>query len=109
MRNMLSDILVRSGYNIVGEAVNGNEAYDKYKTLQPDIVAMDIAMPECNGIQAVYRIKKDFPNAKIVMCSAMGQQEMVVSAIKAGACDFIVKPFIDSRVIEAINNALRNK
>jgi two-component system chemotaxis response regulator CheY len=106
---MLSDILVKSGYNIVGEAVNGNEAYNKYKELQPDIVAMDIAMPVCDGIHAVRRIKKDFPNAKIVMCSAMGQQEMVVSAIKAGACDFIVKPFIDKRVIEAMNNALMKK
>lgn len=102
MRMMLKDILTKNGYEVVGEASNGKEAYDKYKELKPDIVTMDITMPEVDGLQALKNIKADFPEAKIIMCSAMGQQVMVVEAIQCGARDFIVKPFQADRVIEAI-------
>lgn len=106
MRNTLSDILKKSGHNVVGVASDGNEAYVKYKELMPDIVTMDITMPTCDGIASVKKIKSDFPDAKIIMCSAMGQQPMVIDAIKSGARDFIVKPFTAERVIEAVNNAM---
>lgn len=105
MRKMLSDILTKSGYNVVGEASDGNEAYSKYKELQPDIVTMDITMPICDGITAVKNIRADFPNANIIMCSAMGQQGMVIEAIQSGAKDFIVKPFNVTRVLDALSKA----
>ncbi len=102
MRMLLKDIITKAGYEVVGEASNGKEAVEKYKELKPDIVTMDITMPEMNGIEAVKEIKKIDPNAKIIMVSAMGQQAMVIEAIQAGARDFIVKPFQPARVIEAI-------
>lgn len=105
MRKMLSDILTKSGYDVVGEAGDGNEAYSKYKELQPDIVTMDITMPICDGITAVKNIRADFPNANIIMCSAMGQQGMVIEAIQSGAKDFIVKPFNVTRVLDALSKA----
>lgn len=101
MRMMIKNIITKYGYEIVGEAVNGNDAIQKYKELQPDIVTMDITMPECNGIDAVKEIKKSFPDAKIIMVSAMGQQSMVMDAIQAGAKDFIVKPFNDEKILES--------
>lgn len=107
MRMMLKDILSKNGYDIVGEASNGQEAYDKYKELKPDVVTMDITMPEVDGIEGLKKIKADFPDASIVMCSAMGQQAMVIESIQAGAKDFIVKPFDSDRVITAINKAAR--
>ncbi|MCD6449112.1 MAG: response regulator [Thermotogaceae bacterium] len=102
MRMLLKDIVTKAGYEVVGEAANGKEAVEKYKELKPDVVTMDITMPEMNGIEAVKEIKKVDPNAKIIMVSAMGQQAMVIEAIQAGAKDFIVKPFQPARVIEAI-------
>lgn len=105
MRMMIKEILTKNGYEIVGEANDGNEAIEKYKELKPDLVTMDITMPELDGIEALKIIKKDFPEAKIIMCSAMGQQSMVIDAIQAGAKDFIVKPFQADRVIEAISKA----
>lgn len=102
MRMMLKDILTKNGYEIAGEAVNGKEAVEQYEALQPDIVTMDITMPQVDGIQGLKLIKAKYPDAKIVMCSAMGQQAMVVDAINAGACDFIVKPFQPDRVLEAL-------
>lgn len=102
MRMMLKDILTKNGYEIAGEAVNGKEAAEQYEALQPDIVTMDITMPQVDGIQGLKLIKAKYPDAKIVMCSAMGQQAMVVDAINAGACDFIVKPFQPDRVLEAL-------
>ena len=93
MRKMLGDILKKNGYEIIGEAQNGNEAVEKYKELQPDIVTMDITMPEKDGIEALIEIMTEFPNANIVMCSAMGQQSMVEKSLTSGAKDFIVKPF----------------
>jgi len=103
MRMMLKDILQKNGYEVVGEAENGAVALEKYKELKPDLVIMDITMPEVDGIQAVKDIKKYDPSANIIMCSAMGQQAMVIEAIQAGAKDFIVKPFQAERVLEAVN------
>lgn|SRR5690606_27768960 len=106
MRMMIKDILVKNGYNVVGEAENGNVAVEKYKELNPDLVTMDITMPEKDGITALKEIREYDPNAKVIMCSAMGQQAMVIDAIQAGAKDFIVKPFQADRVLEAVSKAL---
>ena len=106
MRMMIKDILTKNGYIVVGEAENGAKAIEKYKELKPDLVIMDITMPEVDGIQAVKGIKKIDENARIIMCSAMGQQAMVIEAIQAGASDFIVKPFQADRVLEAVKKAL---
>ena len=106
MRMMLKDILTKGGYEVVGEAENGLKAVDKYKELTPDLVLMDITMPELDGIGAVRQIKSIDPNAKIIMCSAMGQQAMVLESIQAGAKDFIVKPFQADRIFEAVSKAV---
>lgn len=106
MRMMIKDILIKNGYEVAGEAENGLKAVQLYKELQPDLVTMDITMPEMDGIAAVKEIKKIDPAAKIIMCSAMGQQMMVMEAIQAGARDFIVKPFQQERVLQAIEKAL---
>jgi two-component system, chemotaxis family, chemotaxis protein CheY len=106
MRMMIKDILSKNGFEIVGEAADGAQAVDKYKETSPDLVTMDITMPEMDGITALKEIKKVNPQAKVIMCSAMGQQAMVIDAIQAGAKDFIVKPFQADRVLEAINKAL---
>lgn len=102
MRMLLKDIITKAGYEVVGEASNGAEAVEKYRELKPDIVTMDITMPEMNGIEAIKKIREFAPDAKIIVCSVMGQQAMVVEAIQAGAKDFIVKPFQHSRVVEAL-------
>jgi two-component system chemotaxis response regulator CheY len=106
MRMMLKDILTKGGHEVIGEAGNGIEAIDQYAKLKPDLVTMDITMPEMEGIEALKQIKQQDPSAKIVMCSAMGQQVMVVQAIQAGAKDFIVKPFQADRVLEAVKKVL---
>lgn len=106
MRMMIRDVLSKNGYEILGEAENGQKAIEKFKELNPDLVIMDITMPEVDGIQAVKEIKKISPEAKIVMCSAMGQQAMVIESIQAGARDFIVKPFQADRVLEAVKKVL---
>lgn len=106
MRMMIKDILTKNDYEVIGEAENGLKAIEKYKELKPDLTLMDITMPELDGIQAVKQIKEYDPAAKIVMCSAMGQQAMVIESIQAGAKDFIVKPFQAERVIEAIQKVL---
>lgn len=106
MRMTLSTILMKGEHEVVGQGENGKDAITMYRELKPDLVTMDITMPEMNGIDAVREIKKEFPDAKIIMCSAMGQQKMVVEAIEAGAKDFIVKPFDESRVLNAINRVL---
>ncbi|MDF2904027.1 MAG: response regulator receiver protein [Bacillus sp. (in: firmicutes)] len=108
MRMMLKDILIKNGIDVVGEAVNGIDALEKYKELQPDVVTMDITMPEKDGITAVKEIRALFPQAKIIMCSAMGQQPMVLEAIQAGAKDFVVKPFQAERIMESIKKVLGN-
>lgn len=106
MRMMVKDILSKNGYEIVGEAENGVKALEKFQELKPDLTTMDITMPEMDGITAVKEIKKLDPNAKVIMCSAMGQQAMVVEAIQAGARDFIVKPFQPDRVLEAVRKTV---
>lgn len=106
MRMMIRDILTKNGFEVVGEAQDGAQAIEKFKELRPDLITMDITMPEMDGIAALKEIKKVDPNAKVIMCSAMGQQAMVIDAIQAGAKDFIVKPFQSDRVIEAINKTL---
>lgn len=106
MRMMIKDILEKNDFEIVGEANNGLVAVDMYKKEKPDVVTMDITMPDMDGIEAVKQIKAFDPNAKIIMCSAMGQQSMVMDAIKAGANDFIVKPFQADRVLEAVKKII---
>lgn len=106
MRMMIKDILSKNGFEIVGEAADGMQAIEKYKETMPDLVTMDITMPEMDGITALKEIKSINPSAKVIMCSAMGQQSMVIDAIQAGARDFIVKPFQADRVLEAINKTL---
>ncbi|EHM09605.1 response regulator with CheY-like receiver, AAA-type ATPase, and DNA-binding domains [Thermanaerovibrio velox DSM 12556] len=106
MRMMLKDILTKNGFEVVGEAENGKVAVQMYTELKPDVVTMDITMPEMDGLAAVKEIKQQDPNAKVVMVSAMGQQAMVIEAIRAGAADFIVKPFQPDRVLEALSKAL---
>ena len=102
MRKMLSDILKEGGHTVVAEAANGKEGVEKYKQHKPDLVTMDIIMPEMGGIDAVKEIMKADDGAKVIMVSAMGQQQLVVEAIQAGAKDFIVKPFEASKVLTAI-------
>jgi two-component system chemotaxis response regulator CheY len=106
MRTMISDILSQAGFEVVGEAESGLQAVEKYRMLKPDLVTMDIVMPDMGGIEAVREICKDDPTARILMCSAMGQQALVVEAIQAGAKDFVVKPFQPSRVLEAVQRVL---
>ncbi|AFM42699.1 response regulator with CheY-like receiver, AAA-type ATPase, and DNA-binding domains [Desulfosporosinus acidiphilus SJ4] len=107
MRMMLKDILTKNGVTVVGEAENGAIAVEKYMELQPNLTIMDITMPEMDGLQAVKEIIKRDPKARIIMCSAMGQQSMVIEAIQSGAKDFVVKPFQAERVIEAVTKALK--
>jgi two-component system chemotaxis response regulator CheY len=106
MRTMVSDILSQAGFTVVGEAENGKQAVEKYKQLKPDLVTMDIIMPEMGGIDAVKEITRFDPQARVLMCSAMGQQALVAEAIQAGAKDFVVKPFQPSRVLEAVQRVL---
>ena len=106
MRTMISDILTQAGFEVVGEAESGVQAVDKYRQLKPDLVTMDIVMPDMGGIDAVREITKFDPGARVLMCSAMGQQALVVEAIQAGAKDFVVKPFQPSRVLEAVQREL---
>ncbi|MFH1777663.1 MAG: response regulator [Candidatus Omnitrophota bacterium] len=109
MRKMIGDILKKEGFEICGEAENGQEAIDKFKELTPDLVTMDIVMPKVNdidGIGAVKSIMKIEPKSKILMVSAMGQHALVVEAIQAGAKDFVTKPFQPSRVVEAAKRVL---
>ena len=98
--------MVKNGYEVVGEAADGAQAVTMYKELKPDLVTMDITMPEMDGITALKNIRAENPNAVVIMCSAMGQQAMVIDAIQAGAKDFIVKPFQADRVLEAISKNL---
>jgi two-component system chemotaxis response regulator CheY len=106
MRTMVADILRGAGYEVVGEAETGVQAVEQYKVLQPDLVTMDIVMPDMGGIDAVREIRRHDPGARILMCSAMGQQALVVEAIQAGASDFVVKPFQPSRVLDAVERVL---
>lgn len=102
MRKMISDILVENGMEVIGEADTGVKGVERYVELRPDLVTMDIIMPEMNGIDAVRKIVEFDSQAKIVMCSALGQQALVQEAITAGAKDFLIKPFNAARVVEVI-------
>ena len=106
MRMMIKDILTKNGYTVAGEAENGVKAVEKYNEVKPYLVLMDITMPEMDGIEALRKIKEQDPSAVVVMCSAMGQQAMVIESIQAGAKDFIVKPFQPDRVLEAVSKVL---
>ena len=106
MRMVQKDILSEKGYDVVGEASDGLEAVEMYESLKPDIVLMDITMPNMNGLDAVNRILAANPQAKIVICSALGQQKLIVEAINSGIKDFIVKPFKAERLLSAIAKAL---
>ena len=106
MRMMIKDILTKNGYEIAAEAENGQKAVEKYAETKPDLVLMDITMPEMDGIQALKKIKELDGGANVIMCSAMGQQAMVIEAIQSGARDFIVKPFAADRILEAVRKAI---
>lgn len=106
MRAMIKDILTANGYEVVGEATNGAEALARYEELRPDLVTMDITMPEMDGVTAVKQLMSRFPDARVIMVSAMGQQALVVDAIQAGAKDFVVKPFDVNRFLEAVRRAM---
>jgi two-component system chemotaxis response regulator CheY len=107
MRTMISDILKKGDFEVCGEGATGAEAVEQYKKLKPDLVIMDIIMPDMGGIEAVKAIMQLDPSARVLMCSAMGQQALVVEAIQAGARDFVVKPFQPSRVLEAARRVLQ--
>ena len=106
MRVMLKNILEQAGHTVVGEAANGAEAIKEYILKKPDIMLMDITMPVMDGLEGLRGLKVTEPDAKVIMCSAMGQKSMVIDALKYGAKDFIVKPFQEERVLEAISKAL---
>lgn len=106
MRMMIKNILTKNGYEVVGEAENGQMALDLYKQHKPDLVTMDITMPEMDGIEGMKAIRNIDPNANVIMCSAMGQQAMVMEAIQAGAKDFVVKPFQQDRILQAIERVM---
>ena len=106
MRKMVGDALAKGGHEVVGEASNGVEAVESYQTLRPDITTLDITMPEKDGLAALKEIMALDPTAKVVMCSALGQESKVLEAVKSGAKDFVVKPFQADRVIDAVGKAL---
>jgi two-component system chemotaxis response regulator CheY len=108
MRMIQREILTERGYSIVGEATDGIDAVNKFQSLNPDLVLLDITMPNMNGLEAMRRIFTINPKAKVIMCSALGQQSLIVEAIRAGVKDFIVKPFKPERILSAIDKALRS-
>ena len=107
MRMMIRDILTKEGY-VIHEAVNGRDAVEKYTEVCPDLVTMDITMPEMNGIDALREIRRSDPRAKVLMVSAMGQQQMIVEALESGAMDFLVKPFQPTKVLETVKKCLQS-
>jgi two-component system chemotaxis response regulator CheY len=109
MRNMLREIFVKAGFQVVGEAVNGVEAVERYHELRPDLVTMDIVMPLKSGIEALEQITREDPDARVVMCSALGQEALVIEAVQAGAKDFIVKPFKEERVLDVVRRVTKNQ
>lgn len=106
MRKVLSDALAKGGHEVVGEAANGNEAVSRFQELHPDVMTLDITMPEKDGLEALREILASDPAARVVMCSALGQESKVLESIKSGARDFVVKPFQADRVLEAVGKAL---
>ena len=106
MRKMLSDVLGKAGHEVVGEGANGNEAVQQFQALRPDIMTLDITMPEKDGLAALKEIVQLDPSARVIMCSALGQESKVLESIKLGAKDFVVKPFQADRVLGAVDKAL---
>jgi two-component system chemotaxis response regulator CheY len=106
MRKMVSDALSKGGHEVVGEAANGQEAVTRFQELKPEVTTLDITMPEMDGIAALKAILEVDPGARVIMCSALGQESKVLESIKAGARDFVVKPFQPDRVLEAVGKAL---
>ena len=106
MRQMIREIVEAEGYEVVGEASDGVEAVEQFKKLQPDVVTMDIVMPEVNGIDALKEIRSSDPDAKVVMISAIDQREPLMEALKFGAADYVVKPFEKERVEEAMHRVV---
>ena len=106
MRLNIKNIIREMGLKIAGEAQNGKECIQKYKKINPDLVIMDITMPEMGGIEALKKLKKYDSQARVIICSAMGQQPLIIEALKAGAEDYIVKPFYKSKIKNTINNVL---
>jgi two-component system chemotaxis response regulator CheY len=106
MRMMIRDILSKEGY-VIHEAVNGRDAVEKYSEVKPDLVTMDITMPEMTGIEALREIRAADPEARVLMVSAMGQQKMIVEALEAGALDFLVKPFQPTKVLETVKKCVQ--
>jgi two-component system, chemotaxis family, chemotaxis protein CheY len=109
MRQMIREIIEPEGYEVVGEATNGIEAVKLYLELQPDLVTMDIVMPKCSGIEAVRSILAEAPQAQVVMCSALGQETLVMEALQAGAKNFIVKPFKPDAVLSTLDRLIEKK
>ncbi|MBO7401910.1 MAG: response regulator [Lachnospiraceae bacterium] len=109
VRLTLRQILENAGHMVVAEAADGDEAYELYRETKPDVILMDITMPECTGIEGLKKIRQFDPEAKCIICSAMGQQTLVVEAMQCGARDFIVKPFRPERVLESISVVLGKK
>ena len=106
MRKVVSDALSRGGHEVVGEAADGAEAVVRYQELQPELTTLDITMPDMDGLAALREIIAIDPRARIIMCSALGQESKVLEANKAGAKDFVVKPFKADRVLDAVGKAL---
>ncbi len=106
-RRILRDILERAGYEVVAEAINGREGYEQYSKVKPDIVTMDITMPEMDGIEALRLIKKDYPDATVIMITAAGTKDKVVEAVKLGASEFVSKPFVEESVLDAIGRCVK--
>jgi len=109
MRATLKDIITKGGYTVVCEAVTGKDAVAKYKVHKPDIVTMDITMPDMSGLEALKEIMSINPEVKVIMCSAIGQESNVLVAVKSGAKDFIVKPFKPERVLESFKKVTEGK
>ncbi len=103
-RRLLKDILERAGYDVVGEAINGQEGYDMFVKLSPDIVTMDITMPQVDGLESLKLIRKENPDAKVIMITAAGQKEKMIDAVKFGAAEFITKPFLEESVLSALRH-----
>ena len=106
MRKMVSDALTKAGHEVIAEATNGQEAVDQFQALKPDLATLDITMPEKDGLAALAEIMPLDPTARVIMCSALGQESKVLEAVKSGAKDFVVKPFQPSRVLEAVQRVL---
>jgi len=107
MRNMLRDILLEAGYQVVGEASHGVEAVQRHRELKPDLTTMDIVMPYKNGVEATREIVRADTQAVVVICSALGQEALVLEALEAGAADFLVKPFRPEEVLTVVRKVLR--